>query len=423
LNVFANRKLRSDFIISELQRRGVNDCDVFIAVAFFTEAEVVKLLLENGCKVRMVVRLGFPTNPAALEAIRRHENISVRFYSAQSFHPKLYVFGDDVALVGSANLTHAAITSNQEVMIGIGGDEERFSELAGIFQNYWDDAEVLTDDKLRIYAQFYKKYEAHENAADKLTREVADALGNTAPANIDRGEKKGSKQTLFLSTYRKAYQEAVSAFGIVRRAYNAAGYRKASEADIPLRLEIDSFISFVRDKETVGDSWGVGPYRNEPEQAAFIQGLIEQWKARTWPHFEDEIVSENYPRLMRVFASRDSVMKATDDELFEALCTLHSFHDRLRFFDGGLPTWKKRFLSANPPKRVRESLAYLVFGDGEVIERMANMIYSEDYKLAEFGQSNVQELIGWRNKEELPVINGRTTKILRFFGSKVRQIA
>lgn len=54
---------------------------------------------------------------------------------------------------------------------------------------------------------------------------------------------------------------------------------------------------------------------------------------------------------------------------------------------------------------------------------MANMIYNEDYKLAEFGQSNVQELVGWRNKEELPVINGRTTKILRFLGSKVRQIA
>lgn len=58
-----------------------------------------------------------------------------------------------------------------------------------------------------------------------------------------------------------------------------------------------------------------------------------------------------------------------------------------------------------------------------MIERMANMIYNEDYWLSEFGQSNVQELIGWRNREELPVINGRTTKILRFFGAKVRQIA
>lgn len=364
LNVFANRKQRSDFVIAELQRRGAKDCDLFIAVAFFTEAEVVKNLLAKGCKIRMVVRLGFPTNPAALDAIRRHENISLRFYSSMSFHPKLYIFGDDVALVGSANLTHSALTSNQEVVVGIAGDDERFAELAAIFQNYWDDAEVLTDGKLATYAQAYKKFEVHDNAADKLARELAEALGNTAPANIERGEKRRSKQSLFLSNYRKTYQEAVAAFNTARRAYEATGYRKASEQDIPLRLEIDSFISFVRDKETTGDSWGLGPMRNDAEQTAFVQGLVEKWKTTKWPHFEDRIVGENYPRLMRVFAERESLAKANDDELFDALCTLHSFHDRLRFHDGGMPTWKKRFLAANKPERVRESLAYLVFGEG-----------------------------------------------------------
>jgi hypothetical protein len=308
-------------------------------------------------------------------------------------------------------------------MVAIAGEDERFVELAGVFQNYWDDADVPTEEMLRTYAAAYRRFEAHEDAADKLSREIAQQLGNTAPANIERGDKKRSKQSLFLANYRKAYQEAMSAFDIARRAYAATGYRKVSEQDIPLRLEIDSFISFVRDTETTGESWSEGPYRTEPEQVAFIQALIERWKARKWQHFEDKIVGENYPRLVRVFATRDSIVNASDDELFEALCTLHSFHDRLRFFDGGMPTWKKAFLAANPPKRVRESLSYLVFGDGDVIERMANMIYNDAYKLAEFGQSNVQELIGWRNKEDLPVNNGRTTKILRFFGSRVRQIA
>lgn len=421
LGVFANRTQRRDFVISELERRGVQDCEVFIAVAFFTEAEVVKRLVDKGCKVRLVVRLGFPTSPAAIDAVR--DKVDLRVYTSMSFHPKLYIFGDEVALVGSANLTHKAITSNQEVMVGISGDDERFADLAGIFQDYWDEAEVASDEMIQLYAAAYKKFEAHENAADKLSREIAEQLGNTAPANIARGEKKRSKQSLFVANYRKTYQEAVSAFAIVRRAYEATGYRKASEQDIPLRLEIDSFISFVRDTETTGESWGTGPYRSETEQIGFIQGLVEKWKARKWRHFEEEIVGENYPRLMRVFESRDSVMRSTDDELFEALCTLHSFHDRLRFFDGGMPTWKRTFLTANPRERLRESLSYLVFGDGHVIERMANMIYNEQYKLAEFGQSNVQELVGWRNKEDLPVINGRTTKILRFFGSKVRQIA
>lgn len=421
--VFANRTQRRDFVMSEIETRGVACSDVFIAVAFFTEAEVVKRLLEKGCKVRMVVRLGFPTSPAAIQAVKAHPNLSLRVYTSMSFHPKLYIFGDDVALVGSANLTHSAITSNQEVVVGISGDDERFVELAAIFQNYWDGAEVPTEHMLRAYAQAYTKFAVHEDAADKLSREIAQQLGNTAPANIERGEKKRSKQSLFLSNYRKTYQEALAAFDIVRRAYQATEYRKASEADIPLRLEIDSFISFVRDTETAGDSWGLGRYRSEPEQTAFIQELVEKWKGRKWKHFEENIVGENYPRLMRVFASRESLMKAGDDELFEALCTLHSFHDRLRFFDGGMPTWKKHFLASNKSQRVRESLAYLVFGEDNVIERMANMIYNKDYWLSEFGQSNVQELIGWRNREELPVINGRTTKILRFFGSKIRQIA
>jgi len=420
LAVFANRTRRRDFVISELERRGVKDCEVFIAVAFFTEADVVKRLVERGCKVRLVVRLGFPTSPTAIDAVKGI--VDLRVYTSMSFHPKLYIFGDDVALVGSANLTHSAITSNQEVMVGISGDDDRFTELAGIFQNYWDDADVPTDETLRIYAAAYKKFEAHEDAADKLSREIAQQLGNTAPANIKRGEERRSKQSLFLANYRKTYQEAVSAFAIVRRAYEATGYRKAREQDIPLRLEIDSFISFVRDTETTGDSWAAEPYRNETEQVAFIQEIIEKWKVRKWKHFEEEIVGENYPRLMRVFASHDTIVNAGDDELFDALCTLHSFHDRLRFFDGGMPTWKRTFLAANEPTRVRESLSYLVFGDGDVVERMANMIYNEDYKLAEFGQSNVQEIIGWRNKEDLPVVNGRTTKILRFFGSKVRQI-
>lgn len=410
LNVFANRTLRRDFVISELERRGVKDCEVFVAVAFFTEAEVVKRLVDKGCKVRLVVRLGFPTSPAAIESVRG--KVDLRVYTSMSFHPKLYIFGDDVALVGSANLTHSAITSNQEVMVGIAGDDERFAELAGIFQGYWDGADVPTREMLQTYAAAYKKFEAHENAADKLSREISKQLGDTAPANIERGEKKRSKQSLFLANYRKTYQEAVRAFSIVRGAYEATGYRKVSEQDIPMRLEIDSFISFVRDTETVGDSWATGPYRTETEQIAFIGELVKKWSVRKWPHFEDKIVGENFPRLIRVFASRETVMKASDDELFEALCTCHSFHDRLRFFDGGMRTWKKTFLAANDPKRVRESLAYLVFGEGEVLERMANMIYTEEYKLAEFGQSNVQELVGWRNKEELPVINGRTTKIL-----------
>lgn len=420
--VFANRTAHRDFVINELQRRGVEGRDVFIAVAFFTEADVVQRFLDNGCSVWLIVRLGFPTNPAALEKVKDHPNLKLRVYSARTFHPKLYIFGDEVALVGSANLTNAAITGNQEVMVSIASEDERFAELAAIFQDYWDGADVPTPEMLKLYRELYRQFEAHDNKAEMLAREAAEKLGNTSPDNINRGKKKPAKQSLFLSHFRKAYQEGVAAFNIVRRVYEASGYRKAIGADIPLRLEIDSFISFVREREATGESWQTAPYRMPAEQEPMIRALIERWKETPWPHFEDKIVGENYPRLKRVFASRESLMAADGGTLFDALATLHSFHDRFRFFEGGLKTWREVFPKSNDPKRTRESLAYLVFGDGDIVERMANLIYDPRYKLDEFGQANVQELVGWCNREELPILNGRTTKVLRFLGSKVRQV-
>jgi hypothetical protein len=83
--VFANRSTRGDFVLNEIEKRGVQDCEVFIAVAFFTQSEVVIRLLEKGCKVRLIVRLGFPTSPRAIDAVKN--KVDLRVYSSMSFHP------------------------------------------------------------------------------------------------------------------------------------------------------------------------------------------------------------------------------------------------------------------------------------------------------------------------------------------------
>jgi HKD family nuclease len=420
--VFANRTEKKDFVVNEIERLGATDRDVYIAVAFFTESNVVKRLIEKGCRVQMVIRLGFPTSPRAIDEVMALPNVQLRVYSARSFHPKLYIFGSEVALIGSANLTHAAIWSNQEVVVSVNAEDERFSELAMVFDEYWDGAEVPTQEQLKLYKQLYSSFSKLEDAADALADEAANKLGNTAPANINRGEKKRGKQSLFLSHFRKAYQEGVAAFDIIRKVYRASGYRKVDEAAIPLRLEIDSFISFVRERIATGESWESTMIRTPVEQEPAIAELIEQWKTISWPHFEHKIVSENYPRLKQVFSSTDSIMAADDDELFDGLATLHSFYDRFRFFDGGLPTWKKQFRTFNDPKRTRETLSYLVYGEGDIVERMANAIFDPRYKLEGFGRANVQELVGWCNREDLPIINGRTTKVLRYLGNKVVQV-
>lgn len=422
IGVFANRSEKQDFVINELERRATDECSVYIASAFFTQSDLVERMLEKGCKVLMVVRLGFPTSPDAIDKVINHPNLQLRIYTGHAFHPKLYIFGDETALVGSANLTRPALLTNQEVMVSIDSTDGRFVELMAIFEDYWDGAEVPTPEQLEIYKKLFREYEKHQTRVEALEQEILNKLGDRSPANINRGQPKPNKQSLFLSNFRKTYQEAVSAFNVIRQAYKASGYRKASEADVPLRIEIDSFISWVRETVAAGEAWKISPLRSTSEQEKMIVSLIADWRNTRWPHFEDRIVGENYPRFQRVFGSRESIMGAGDSDLFDALATLHSFHDRFRFFDGGLPTWKREFPTFNDPKRTRETLAYLVYGPGDIVQRMADAIYDPRYKLNEFGQANVQELVGWRNREELPIINGRTTKVLRYFGSKVRQL-
>lgn len=420
--LFANRNRQGDFVLNEVERLAASGCDVYIASAFFTDAELVLGLLGKGCRVHLVIRLGFPTAPDAIDRVLKHPAVQLRCYTSPNYHPKLYLFGTDAALVGSANLTRSAMMRNQEVMLGVDASDERLYGLIELFEEYWDSAEVPTCEQLKAYRDAYGEYARQEQAIDELSRKLLAQLGETEPDNIERTRLKRSKSSLFASSYRRAYQESVAAFGIVRDAYRASGYRKAGEDAVPLRIEIDSFISFVRERHASGESWRQAPARSPEQQRALVGSLVQEWRHTAWPHFEKTIVEVNYPRLKRVFASPQSIRQADDSELFEALSTLHSFHDRFRFFAGGMATWKREFPTCNDPQRTRETLAYLVHGDDHIVERMANVIYSADYKLDSFGTANVQELIGWCNREDLPILNGRTTKVLRYFGSNVRQL-
>ena len=420
-SVFANRTERRDFIVNEFERLAIEESDVYIATAFFTESDVVRRLVDKRCKVHLVVRLGFPTDPDAIARAMGLAHVQLRVYTGTGFHPKLYLF-EDAALVGSANLTLQAITTNQEVMVSIDAQDDRFSELVTVFDEYWRGARVPTSQQLKDYRQFYAACQRHAAAIDQVERQVLERLGDHSPANIQRGQKKESKQSVFLESFRRNYQEALAAFEILQRTYRDTGYRKVNESVIPLRLEIDSFISFVRERHIEGESWRQAPLRTPSEQDVLIRGLIDEWRETYWKHFEEDIVRRNFPLLQAVFQSKESVMSADDDLLVDALGSLHSFYERLRFFEGGFASLKREFLAANDSRRVRLSLAHLVFGDGEVEARMADLVFDPSWKLQQFGRSNVQELVGWCNREARPVVNGRTTMVLRYFGSRVTQV-
>lgn len=422
MDLYTNRTSKNDFIKHGIIEHLEDGMDLFIASAFFTESDVIEELLARGCHLRIVVRLGFPTSPAALEKLLNHKNVEARFFTSNSFHPKLYIFGDKSILLGSANLTRSAILSNQEVMIGIDSEDHRFIELQELFGDYWGEAKVLNKEAIKSYRSIYNKFSQANKLLSDMEGAVTDTMGDVNFSNINRGKKKASQKSIFLDTYQRSYQEAVNAFHRIEDVYKAFD-RKVDGELIPLRLEIDSFFSFVRDFYATQDTWKHQPLGWDDQQKTRTKHLIDEWLTTKWEHFEDRIVPLNYPLIKRVLGSKESIKSASMDEIVDALCVLHSFHDRFRFYKGGLNTLKASFIEHNEEKRVKNTLIYLLYGTGDAVSRMADCIYDSEYKLNQFGKSNVQELIGWINKEELPVINGRTTKVLRYFGNKVQQVS
>jgi hypothetical protein len=419
--LFTNSTARKDFIDSELRALAGTVRNIYIASAFFTEHNVLETLAQGETSVLLVVRLGFPTSPIALEKALKIKGVQVRYFTDSSFHPKLYIFGDAKALVGSANLTGAAIKTNQEILLTVDSDDERFAELETVFDEYWTAAKVLTDSELATYKRLYNEKKLDKDAED-LERRIQDELGRHAFPNIQRGLPKPRPKSIFLDSFRRTYQTFVDAFRGIRETYEAHDRRKFSADRYPLRLEINLFVNFVRDAYAPGESWRSTPLGWLPTRRVQMRSQLDEWIARPTTPFETETVDQRYPRLTRLFSDRPHLLEVNDDELFEGLCTVTSLEDRLRFFPGGLPTLRAAFLDSNAPQRIRTSLAHLIFDKMDTIERMGDLLYDPDYKLNEFGQANVQELLGWLS-EDLPVVNGRTTKVLRYFGFDVRQLS
>ncbi|MEF1226841.1 phospholipase D-like domain-containing protein, partial [Vibrio fortis] len=183
MDLYTNRTSKNDFIKHGIIQHVEDGMDLFIASAFFTESDVVDDLLAKGCHLRIVVRLGFPTSPTALGKLLNHKNVEARFFTSNSFHPKLYIFGDKTILLGSANLTRSAILTNQEVMVGIDSEDHRFSELQELFGDYWDEAEVLTQDAIKKYQSIYNRFSQANKLLIDLENTVTETMGDVNFSN------------------------------------------------------------------------------------------------------------------------------------------------------------------------------------------------------------------------------------------------
>ncbi|MGC1782591.1 MAG: phospholipase D family protein, partial [Acidobacteriaceae bacterium] len=280
-------------------------CDVFLVSPFFSNDELLTDLLQRQCTVRLIVRLGSRTDPGSLTRLVQKPGIQIRYFTSPTFHTKLYIFGQRGALVGSANLTKAGVSSNREVAITVDPADERFDQLLMLFQSYWGHPKigVLTPQRCAEYAEVAKQATHPE---DTFEADILSKFGDLAPEGIQvEATKKESKEKVYLRSYQQTYGEFLAAYRRVEERYNAFARRKRPEADLPIRIEIDQFLSYIREHFAKEESYEQEPFRTGNDLLVNIDRHLERWFETDWVYL-DEIVPA-YREINRILGSVDGI--------------------------------------------------------------------------------------------------------------------
>jgi superfamily II DNA or RNA helicase/HKD family nuclease len=200
----------------------LEQCKSFhFAVAFVTTSGVacihqtLKDAIARGCKGEILVSryLNF-SDPVAIEKLRHFDGVTIRFIEESDFHGKLFYFTFEKfnrLLIGSSNLTQAALGKNTEVNLNLS-----LSHNAGLNQKILTHLEKWTrntnpvsDDELAAYADTWGKLQAKKAAVDAFLNETnsvelfesiqPNSMQVEALKQLDTVRLGGAKRTLVIS--------------------------------------------------------------------------------------------------------------------------------------------------------------------------------------------------------------------------------
>ena len=406
-----------DFVINPFTALLSESTNVYIAAPYVTETTELLEAANQGKQILLLAGLNSITNPDALSKIHGKPNIQIRFY-AKRFHAKIYVF-DCAALLGSSNLTLPGLRFNREATIRLDDpqDNERINEVRSLFWELWNPAPTLTTEKLNEFASAYKRF-VHSDI-DGL---IGQAVGNAEPPNVNVASQKAQGSRIFLEQLRRQVYAYRTAFNEVTKLLQDNHLQRAELLNLGAEHETNRFLNWVRLTCAQGeDSWKEAPLR--PDQKGRHEEILRL--GREWTHSEKHKIPESYidwlRRVQDLFSSPESIEMASKEDLTDALMSIHAFNEQLRYVKGGEKNLGAAFWRENNDgvARAKSTFRFLLFGGGEFIDRLHDILYEPTRKVKSFGLSCSLELFGTIKPNEYPPVNFRIAKGLRFLGYDV----
>jgi len=386
--------------------------DLYISVAFFSNYQFIEKAIKNGCNILLIIRLDIGTNPDELMKIIDDKdlinNISIRYYSSREFHPKFYIIDNECAIIGSSNLTHSGLLKNLEVNIEIEKEDPIFSELKSEFNFEWDNAFVLTKEKI---LEFKKALEDIIMYRDDV---IYSKIGEVKTPNIN-SYNKINRSLEITEKFRKNYQLYINAFNHLMRIYTAVSDKRKYNNELPMRIEIDRFLSWIKDSQYKGEEYKKVAQKADKE----IEQIVSHLKNEFIEYISSEYYNntlKRYTDIISIFESAETLNSKDEYEILDKLLLINAIGDQLRFHKGGLETLKEEFLRRNNEEKIKYSLTYLLSDSEDFAIKIYNLIYLPKYKLSPLAESSIKELYGYINNSEIPTCNDRLLHSMQWLG-------
>ncbi len=214
-------------VISTIQR-SLENCEEFMfSVAFITKGgllliqKTLKELEEKGVRGKILTTnyLNF-NEPDILHKLLEFKNIEVKI-SDGNFHTKCFIFKYknyfDI-ITGSSNLTHGALTTNQEWNIKTSSLEDGAftNEIIDSFNELWNKSNVLTEEWIQNYEQTYVKIQTTRDSQPEIRALVPNLMQREALNNLAELRIAGKNKALLISatgtgkTYLSAFDVKAS---------------------------------------------------------------------------------------------------------------------------------------------------------------------------------------------------------------------
>lgn len=161
---------------------------ISFAVAWASaNTDIFRKLAANPKKIQRAV-IGthfYQTHPDVIDAFIDSDRVRFILQPDGIFHPKIYLFWKSAsweALVGSANLTAAALTNNSEAMILVSALDDNVpemrKEITKLIDGYWENAKSISKTQAASYRVLWKM---HQPALKRLSGRYGNTKSTKSP--------------------------------------------------------------------------------------------------------------------------------------------------------------------------------------------------------------------------------------------------